>query len=138
MDMMMRCAVAFVSQSHEPSFVQTIFVEKQKKRPQASASWYFCWRAVFANSTELYYVLHKIEKELTHQYTIRNHLMWDLLIISTQSLYDIYSHLKLYTTIFFYFGWMIFMLLLYGMYCDANNARDCLENTLYILHDIVV
>lgn len=25
-----------------------------------------------------------------------NHLMWDLLIISTQSLYDIYSHLKLY------------------------------------------
>lgn len=44
---------------------------KSRKRPQASASWYFCWRAVFANSTELYYVLHKIEKELTHQYTIR-------------------------------------------------------------------
>jgi hypothetical protein len=37
MDMMMRCAVAFVSQSHEPSFVQTIFVEKQKKRDRKLA-----------------------------------------------------------------------------------------------------
>lgn len=53
------------------SFVQRFFVESRKRDRKLALREYFCWRAVFANSTELYYVLHKIEKELTHQYTIR-------------------------------------------------------------------